>query len=79
VRERETERDTGCQSVRVMGAKRLRRSRWERGTYERVAQGGVRPMADAGGYITRIEMTIHVIAQKAARFWRRFGYMDRER
>ena len=34
-------------SVRVMGAKRLRRSRWERGTYEHVVRGGVRPMADA--------------------------------
>jgi hypothetical protein len=28
----------------------------ERGTYERVARGGVRPVAGAGGYITRIEL-----------------------
>ena len=33
------------------GAKRLRRSRWERGTRERVAREGVRPLAGAGGYI----------------------------
>ncbi len=34
---------------------RLRRSRWERGTYERVARGCVWHMADAGGYITMVE------------------------
>ena len=39
----------------VDGAKRLQRSRWERGTYERVARGGVWPQAGAGGYSTRIE------------------------
>ena len=44
----------GCLMVREEGAKRLRRSRWERGTYERVARGGVRPVAGAGGYSTRI-------------------------
>ena len=52
--ERQSERQ-GCLSDRVMGAKRRRRSHWERGTYERVARGGVRPLAGAGGYITRIE------------------------
>ena len=48
-----------CRAIRVRcvdGAtvtrKRLRRSRWERGTYERVARGGVRPMAGAGGRTT---------------------------
>ena len=46
---------TGRRAIRVKGAKRLRRSRWERGTCERVARGGVRPVAGAGGYITRIE------------------------
>ena len=40
-----------CRAIRVDGAKRLRRSRWERGTCERVARGGVRPLAGAGGYI----------------------------
>jgi hypothetical protein len=39
-----------CRAIRVDGAKRLRRSRWERGKYERVTWGGVRPLADAGGY-----------------------------
>ena len=38
------------------GAKRLRRSRWERGTRERVARGGVRPGAGAGGYTTKIRL-----------------------
>ncbi len=52
--ERRSERQ-GCLSYQVMGAKRLRRSRWERGTYERVAREGVLLMAGAGGYITRIE------------------------
>jgi hypothetical protein len=50
------------------GAKRLRRSRWERGTRERVARGGVRPLAGAGGYIHEalmIEIRCLGIAQKA--------------
>ena len=37
------------------GAKRLRRSRWERGTRERVARGGVRLKAGAGGISTRVD------------------------
>jgi hypothetical protein len=52
----ETERESGVSvgpSGRREGA--LRKSRWERGTYERVARGGVRPTAGAGGYPTRIE------------------------
>jgi hypothetical protein len=51
VRGREAERETGSSVVRVMGAKRLRRSRWERGTCERVARGGGRLSADAGGLL----------------------------
>ena len=40
---------TGRRAIRVIGAKRMRRSRWERGTRQRVARGGVRPVAGAGG------------------------------
>ena len=47
------------------GAKRLRRSRWERGTRERVARGGVRPGAGAGGYTTKIRLDASMVAQKA--------------
>jgi hypothetical protein len=57
LRKGETERETGVSvgPSRGPGAKRLRRSRWESGTYERVARGGVRPTAGAGGYPTRID------------------------
>ncbi len=41
------------------GAKRRRRSRWERGTRERVARGGVRLWAGAGGYFHEGRETIH--------------------
>ena len=47
--ERERREQSVWASVRVDGAKRLRRSRWERGTYERVARGSDRPKACAGG------------------------------
>ena len=36
-------------SVQVNGAKRLRLSRWERGTYERVARGRAQLEVSAGG------------------------------
>jgi hypothetical protein len=44
------EHDRGVERSVWNGAKRRRRSRWERGTRERVARGGVRLLAGAGGY-----------------------------
>jgi hypothetical protein len=62
--ERETARDEMSGGLSG-GAKRLRRSRWERGTRERVALGGVRPGAGAGGYTTKIRLDASMVAQKA--------------
>ncbi len=54
-------------AIRVEGAKRRRRSRWERGTYERDARGGDRPWAGAGGYFHTIRDTNQMERAKAAR------------
>jgi len=62
----------------VEGAKRLRRSRWERGTRERVARGGARPVAGAGGLSTRIEWTRkRQIAGARLEYKRRGGHVTR--
>ncbi len=61
--ERETARDETSGGLSG-GAKRLRRSRWERGTRERVARGGVRPGAGAGGHTTKIRWMLSVVAQR---------------
>ncbi len=69
---RGTEHDRGVERSESVwnGAnlKRRRRSRrWERGTRERVARGGVRLLAGTGGYFHEGRETIHGNAQKAAR------------
>ena len=61
---RGTEHDRGVERSVWNGAKRLRRSRWERGTRERVARGGVRLKAGAGGYFHEGRLT-HVERAKA--------------
>ena len=61
---RGTEHDRGVERSVWNGAKRLRRSRWERGTRERVARGGVRLKAGAGGYFHEGRLT-HVKRAKA--------------
>ncbi len=63
---RGAEHDRGVKRSVWNGAKRRQRSRWERGTRGRVARGGVRLLAGAGGYFHEDRETIHWNAQKAA-------------
>ena len=57
--------DRGVERSVWNGAKRRRRSRWERGTRERVARGGARLLAGAGGYFHEGGDTTHVERAKA--------------
>ena len=64
-------------SVRVDGAKSLRRSRWERGACERVARGRAR--AKVGGDSARVgvheDQTMLAATQKAGGFLQRLVYI----
>ena len=62
-------------SVRVDGAKRLRRSRWERGTCDRVAQGRFRPEVGAGGCPRESDDPGHGGYAKGWRFFAAAGIM----